>query len=99
MQRIKVSAGQPLVEAGAPPGPFFIIEQGSCGAWLNGQQLALMGPGDNFGEVSLLLTDKAPPPPPSHAQPSFGKGKEASPFLSKWEEEGGLTHPFCDSFR
>ena len=48
------AAGTVLVREGKPGSEFFVIVEGRAEATLRGQHLATFGPGDFFGEMSLL---------------------------------------------
>ena len=46
--------GLRLVGEGAPGYTFFVLGDGSATVTVDGQRLALLGPGDFFGEVAIL---------------------------------------------
>lgn len=48
------AAGTTLVREGKPGSEFFVIIDGRAEATLRGEHLATFGPGDFFGEMSLL---------------------------------------------
>ena len=48
------AAGTTLVREGKPGSEFYVIVEGRAEATLRGQHLATLGPGDFFGEMSLL---------------------------------------------
>lgn len=51
---ISVEAGRVLIEEGKPGHEFFLILEGSASVHRRGQQIATLGPGKFFGELSLL---------------------------------------------
>jgi CRP-like cAMP-binding protein len=51
---IDVDGGRVVVEQGAPGRDFFVILDGRATVTLNGDQLAILGPGSFFGEMALL---------------------------------------------
>ena len=55
---VSVSAGKTLVEQGQIGRECFVIVDGSATVKRNGRKVATLGPGDYFGELSLL--DKGP---------------------------------------
>jgi CRP/FNR family transcriptional regulator, cyclic AMP receptor protein len=52
---IDVPANKHLVNEGAYPHEFMVIESGSAEVTHDGEHLAHLGPGDFFGEIALLL--------------------------------------------
>ena len=52
---IDVPADKHLVNEGAYPHEFMVIEQGTAKVTHDQEQLAELGPGDFFGEIALLL--------------------------------------------
>jgi CRP/FNR family cyclic AMP-dependent transcriptional regulator len=52
---IDVPANKHLVNQGAYPHEFMVIESGTAEVTLDGEHLADLGPGDFFGEMALLL--------------------------------------------
>ena len=55
---VSVSAGEALVIEGKFSHEFFVIEQGSAEVVQNGARVAELGPGEFFGEIGLLETDR-----------------------------------------
>jgi CRP-like cAMP-binding protein len=55
---ISVEAGYELVKEGQFAHEFFVIEEGSADVIQNGERLAELGPGDFFGEIGLLETER-----------------------------------------
>ncbi|MGH2637618.1 MAG: cyclic nucleotide-binding domain-containing protein [Actinomycetota bacterium] len=51
---VDVKAGRHLMDQGAFPHEFMLIESGSAEVTLDGAHLADLGPGDFFGEMALL---------------------------------------------
>ncbi len=49
-------AGETITEQGKPGDDFFVILEGSARVVRNGRKVSLLGPGDYFGEISLLLS-------------------------------------------
>jgi CRP-like cAMP-binding protein len=54
IDEIDVSEGKELTREGAIAHEFFVIEDGSASVQQNGEEIAVMGPGDFFGEIALL---------------------------------------------
>ena len=59
MDEIVVGAGSVLVRQGRPGHSFYIIVKGEAEATSGGQALAKFGPGDFFGEISMIDRDPA----------------------------------------
>jgi CRP-like cAMP-binding protein len=55
---IEVQAGETLVKEGAFAHEFFVIQDGSASVLQAGEEIATLGPGDFFGEIALLETDR-----------------------------------------
>ena len=55
---VSVSAGEALVTEGKFSHEFFVIEQGSAEVMQDGMRVAELGPGEFFGEIGLLETDR-----------------------------------------
>jgi CRP-like cAMP-binding protein len=53
-----VPAGDDLVTEGRLAHEFFVIEQGTAEVRRNGAPIAVLGPGDFFGEMALLETQR-----------------------------------------
>lgn len=53
----RFTAGERLLRKGFTGGGFFVIIEGEAVVQLDGQELARLGRGDFFGEVSILLGD------------------------------------------
>lgn len=51
---LEVPGGEALTVEGAPGSEFFVIDEGTAKVTLRGEELASLGPGDFFGEMSLL---------------------------------------------
>ena len=51
---IDVPAGRVLCSQGAPGDEFFVIVDGSAAVTIDGDQVAILGPGGFFGEMALL---------------------------------------------
>jgi CRP-like cAMP-binding protein len=58
LQAYSVPEGDLLVREGASAQEFFLIEDGEAAVLEDGERVAVLGPGDFFGEMSLL--DGAP---------------------------------------
>jgi CRP/FNR family cyclic AMP-dependent transcriptional regulator len=56
--QIPAKAGKVLVEEGRPGHEFFLITSGQAEVRRKGRRVAMLGPGDFFGELSLL--DRSP---------------------------------------
>jgi CRP/FNR family cyclic AMP-dependent transcriptional regulator len=55
---VSVSAGQPLATEGEFAHEFFVIEEGSAEVTKDGERIAELGPGEFFGEIGLLETER-----------------------------------------
>ena len=58
LQAYSVPAGDLLVREGASAHEFFLIEDGEAAVLQDGERIAMLGPGDFFGEIGLLETDR-----------------------------------------
>src|SRR5262245_35097830 len=54
MTSASVAPGTVVVEQGAPGSEFFIIVDGLATVLRDGRPIAVLAPGDHFGEISLL---------------------------------------------
>ncbi len=57
-EELDVPAGLSLVEQGASPHEFFIIEEGTAEVLADGRHVADLGPGDFFGEMALMERER-----------------------------------------
>jgi CRP-like cAMP-binding protein len=55
---VSVSAGQALATEGEFAHEFFVIEEGSAEVTKDGERIAELGPGEFFGEIGLLETER-----------------------------------------
>jgi CRP-like cAMP-binding protein len=55
---IAVPEGEQLATEGRFAHEFFVIEEGSADVTQNGEQIAELGPGEFFGEIGLLETER-----------------------------------------
>jgi CRP/FNR family transcriptional regulator, cyclic AMP receptor protein len=55
---ISVAEGQRLATEGEFAHEFFVIEEGSAEVTHDGERIAELGPGDFFGEIGLLETER-----------------------------------------
>jgi CRP/FNR family transcriptional regulator, cyclic AMP receptor protein len=55
---VDVPAGQHLVDEGRFAHEFFVIEDGEAEVQHEGRSVATLGPGDFFGEIALIRTDR-----------------------------------------
>jgi CRP/FNR family cyclic AMP-dependent transcriptional regulator len=55
---IDIPAGEELTKEGRLAHEFFVIEDGAVEVRQDGERIAEMGPGDFFGEIGLLETDR-----------------------------------------
>jgi CRP-like cAMP-binding protein len=55
---VSVSPGQALATEGTFAHEFFVIEDGSAEVTQGGERIAELGPGEFFGEIGLLETDR-----------------------------------------
>jgi CRP-like cAMP-binding protein len=51
---VNFNAGDPIVEAEQPGGTFYVVLEGEAKVVRSGKTVGRMGPGDFFGEISLL---------------------------------------------
>ena len=51
---VDVPAGRHLIDQGAFPHEFMVIETGTAEVLVDGNQVAELGPGDFFGEMALM---------------------------------------------
>ena len=55
---VNVEEGYELAKEGTFAHEFFVIEEGSATVVQHGEQIAELGPGDFFGEIGLLETER-----------------------------------------
>jgi CRP/FNR family cyclic AMP-dependent transcriptional regulator len=55
---VSISAGHSLATEGAFAHEFFVIEEGSAEVTQGGERIAELGPGEFFGEIGLLETER-----------------------------------------
>ena len=55
---VRSDADRRLVGAGTPGYSFFVIQEGTAVVTRDGNELAQLGPGDFFGEIALLETER-----------------------------------------
>jgi CRP/FNR family transcriptional regulator, cyclic AMP receptor protein len=58
MDEVSVDEGQRLAAEGDFAHEFFLIQDGSADVLQNGDRIAALGPGDFFGEIGLLETER-----------------------------------------
>ena len=58
LRAYSVPAGDLLVREGASAQEFFLIEDGEAAVLQDGERIALLGPGDFFGEIGLVETNR-----------------------------------------
>lgn len=58
LQTLVTAAGDEVVRQGEPGDRFYLIERGSFVVPVDGRWVNQLGPGDAFGEVALLRTDR-----------------------------------------
>ncbi|HEX6230429.1 MAG TPA: cyclic nucleotide-binding domain-containing protein [Actinomycetota bacterium] len=51
---VDLPAGKALIEQGAFPHEFFVLQEGTAEVTYDGRHLADLGPGDFFGEIALV---------------------------------------------
>jgi len=56
--QISVDAGQELAKEGEFAHEFFVIEEGTADVLRDGELVAELGPGDFFGEIGLIETER-----------------------------------------
>lgn len=50
----KFPAGETVIKEGSGGGAFYVIESGEATVFVRGESRAKLGPGDHFGEISLI---------------------------------------------
>ncbi len=58
LQSYSIPEGDVLVREGASAHEFFLIEDGEAAVLEEGERVAVLGPGDFFGEIGLLETGR-----------------------------------------
>lgn len=58
LQSFSIPAGDLLVREGASAHEFFLIEDGEAAVLEDGERVAVLGPGDFFGEIGLIETGR-----------------------------------------
>jgi CRP/FNR family transcriptional regulator, cyclic AMP receptor protein len=58
LQSFSIPEGELLVREGASAHEFFLIEDGEAAVLEDGERIAVLGPGDFFGEIGLLETGR-----------------------------------------
>ncbi|HEY1512435.1 MAG TPA: cyclic nucleotide-binding domain-containing protein [Gaiellaceae bacterium] len=58
LQVFSIPAGDQLVREGASAHEFFLIEDGEAAVLQDGERIAMLGPGDFFGEIGLVETER-----------------------------------------
>lgn len=58
LQSTSISEGDLLVREGASAQEFFLIEDGEAAVLEDGERIAMLGPGDFFGEIGLIETGR-----------------------------------------
>ena len=58
LQSFSVPEGDVLVREGASAHEFFLIEDGEAAVLEDGEHVAMLGPGDFFGEIGLIETGR-----------------------------------------
>ena len=51
---VSVAAGEPVFRQGDHGDRFYIVEDGRCEIWIDGEKVADAWPGESFGEIALL---------------------------------------------
>uniref|UniRef100_A0A6U6BUJ7 Cyclic nucleotide-binding domain-containing protein n=2 Tax=Guillardia theta TaxID=55529 RepID=A0A6U6BUJ7_GUITH len=59
LRSVVAEEGDVLVHQGSPGRSLFFIEQGTCHVIVNGLVVRTLGPGECFGEISLIMTEMA----------------------------------------
>jgi CRP-like cAMP-binding protein len=57
MSERRADAGEDLVTQGSGAIAFFVLLEGQASVIVDGQERRLLGPGDHFGEIALVLED------------------------------------------
>jgi CRP-like cAMP-binding protein len=58
LQVFSIPAGDLVVREGASAQEFFLIEDGEAAVLEDGERVAMLGPGDFFGEIGLIETGR-----------------------------------------
>jgi len=58
LQSFSIPEGDVLVREGAAAHEFFLIEDGEAAVLEDGERVAVLGPGDFFGEIGLVETGR-----------------------------------------
>jgi CRP-like cAMP-binding protein len=59
MREHRAVAGEDLVTEGQHAVAFFVILDGTASVLVHGEEVRKLGPGDHFGEIALVLPDRA----------------------------------------
>jgi CRP/FNR family cyclic AMP-dependent transcriptional regulator len=57
MSERRASAGEDLVTQGSGAIAFFVLLEGHASVIVSGQERRMLGPGDHFGEIALVVPD------------------------------------------
>jgi CRP/FNR family cyclic AMP-dependent transcriptional regulator len=90
-REVEFGAGRDIVQESDQAGDFYLILSGQASVWLRGRRRQKLGPGDHFGEISVL--DGGPRSATVTAEgPVLALGLDRSNFLALLDKHGSIGH-------